>query len=295
MPAASASPVKDSPAEAIEKYGFHIFDQVLSVDEVGALRAAANRHFRTSGRRLPNGGVKQANATVEIPAINWLFHHPRVLECFRSALGSDSIMFTGHADVQKDVPGGWHKDDGTDPANPKDTGYFSQFAYDASDCKLYKMGLYLQAHDRNQGGLWVRDGSHRFNNTEKGADRYLGPRLGGALVFDVRISHSGQFKSRAPRVLLKAGKVLPSRLAQPAITRSRALVRALTGRERVACFFTFGLPNAFTIEFARNNMSRQLLLTPGTSPRLPDELANALRTAGVLLAQDHFGTDEFKS
>jgi hypothetical protein len=285
----------DQASVSLEKDGFFVFNDVFSNEELGGLRRAAEEHFKRAGRRLPGGGLKQANAAVEIPAIEWLFHHPRVLHCFREALGTDSIMFTSHADLQKDVPGGWHKDDGTSESSPDSPGYFSKFAYDADDCKVYKMAVYLESHDHDHAGLWVRDGSHRVKSYERGTPHYLGPRAGGVIIFDVRITHSGQFKSKLYRAMLKLGRFLPARVADPAFTKTRAFVRAVTNRQRIAYFFTFGVPNAYTIEFARNNILRQLSLTPGTNMRLPKNLKNELERAGVLLAEDHFNVDDLQT
>jgi hypothetical protein len=84
---------------------------ILSREETDRLRLAANRHFKNNGRAVLGGGVKQANAAVEVPEMSWLYYHPAILRSFRQALGTDAIMFTNHSDVQKNVLNGWHKDE----------------------------------------------------------------------------------------------------------------------------------------------------------------------------------------
>jgi hypothetical protein len=190
--------------------------------------------------------------------------------------------------VQKDVLGGWHKDDGTEEASPANTGYFSRHTYDLDDCKVYKMGVYLQDHDHDKTGLWVREGSHRLASFRAGEVQYTNMRAGDVIVFDVRITHSGQFKSLLERKLLVLSKHVPQRFFDWSFATARTAYRALRSRERIALFFTFGLPNQHTIEFARSNMRRQLRLTPGTSPRLPSAIRKAFESRGVVLAEDHF-------
>jgi hypothetical protein len=234
------------------------------------------------------GGQKQANAAVEVPAIQWLYFHPNVLSCFRQALGTDSIMFTSHADVQKDILGGWHKDDGTDAAAPDMTGYFSKFAYGIDDCKVYKMGIYLQDHQNDAAGLSVREGSHRTKSWSEGPVRYTGGPAGSVVVFDVRITHTGQLRTRLQRKLIDLASYLPKQYFEPAFAKARRSYRAAVGRERIAMFFTFGMPNEHTIEFATSNMRRQLKLEPGTNPKLPPNVRQAFESNHVLLAEDHF-------
>jgi ribosomal protein L16/L10AE len=279
-----------TPAQEIEEKGYVIFRNVLTAKEIDAARDAANRYFAThGGREVVGGGLKQANAAVEVPEVRWLYHHPAILRCFRQALGQDEIMFTQHSDVQKDILNGWHKDDGTDPARPQDPGYFQRFTYDLDDCKVYKAGVYFQDHEKDKNGLWVREGSHRIAGNDDGPVHYTGTKKGDVIIFDVRITHSGQFKSKLQRALIRASEKLPAKaLVERGLAESRRTLRKLLGRERVASFFTFGLPNQHTIEFARANMRRQIMLTPGTSPRLPEGLRKEFERVGVKTAEPYF-------
>jgi phytanoyl-CoA dioxygenase PhyH len=275
-------------AANLREKGYHVFHDVLNDAEIQRLRVACREHFKSKGRPVDGGGKKQANAAAEVPAIEWLFAHPRILACFRDALGTDTIMFTSHSDIQKDVLTGWHKDDGTQQSNPNETGYFAKFAYGADDCRVYKMGVYLQDHDKDTAGLTVREGSHHCKAIDDGAIHYTGSRAGSVVLFDVRITHSGQDKTRLQRRLTMASALLPKGSVDAMFAKTRMLYRTLVGRERIASFFTFGLPNDYTIEFSKNNMRRQLRLTPGTSPKLPASMREAFIKENVLLAEDHF-------
>src|SRR5205807_85753 len=99
------------------------------------------------------------------------------------------IMFTSHADLQKNVMGGWHKD--YDDSNRADFAEPSELSIvDCDDFAVYKFGLYLYDHQRDGGGLWVRDGSHR-RKENVGPIHDTAPRAGSIVVFDQRITHSG--------------------------------------------------------------------------------------------------------
>ena len=276
-----------TPARDILEKGYYVFENVLTNEEIDRLRQASREFFKSHGRAELGGGSKQANAAVEVPAIEWLFYHPRILQCFREALDTNTIMFTSHADVQKDRLGGWHKDDGTNPAQPDNLGYFSRFAYDADDCRVYKMGIYLQDHDHDNAGLWVREGSHRMKSVDDGRLVYTATKAGSVIVFDVRISHTGHLPSRMQAKLRNMSRSLPGgAVIDFAVRKTRLTYRRAIGRERMAIFFTFGIPNDYTLEFSRNNMLRQIRLTPGTDPKLPASLRQALERENVLLAED---------
>jgi hypothetical protein len=282
----------DTPQKHVSTLGYVVFRNVLTPEETNRLRQAGQRHFKRHGRPVLGGGMKQSNAVVEIPEMSWLFYHPAILRSFRQALGTDAIMFTNHSDLQKDVLNGWHKDDGTDGRDPNQVGYFPRFAYDADDCRVYKAGVYLEDHHLDHCGLWVREGSHLVKDHGIGAPVYTAPRCGDVVIFDVRVTHSGQFKTFLQRQVIKiAGYAPKPEAVERAFTRARRAYRTILGRERMASFFTFGLSNALTIEFAKSNMSRQIADTPGTNPFLPANIRREFEKAGVALAEDHFKSD----
>jgi len=272
-------------AEMMER-GFCVFNDVLSDAEITDLQSTIRWFFKLGGRKVDGGGKKIGNAVIEVPAINWLFHHPKILSCFRSALGSQAIMFTGSAGIQKDVFTSWHKDDGTDASRPDYPGYFSNFTYEVNECKVYRLGVYLQDHDCDEYGLSVREGSHRFKSLEDGPAYYTGARARSIIIFDARITHAGQLKSKVLGRLLDWSSSLKP--AKETVERVRALYRAAMGRERIAIFSSFGLPNTYTIEYARRIMEKELRLTGGVMSNLPLAFRRALNQNGVSLAQDHF-------
>ena len=144
--------------------------------------------------------------------------------CFRQALGTDKIMFTSHADMQRNRLTGWHKDDGTKENNPAEKGYFSEFAYDSDECKVYKAGVYLEDHDRDEAGLWVREGSHRMQSYKDGEVRYTGARAGSIVIFDVRVTHAGESSNRVLTRLFNTPSLAP------ATAKARRMYLSLIGR-----------------------------------------------------------------
>ncbi len=277
-------PDANEASRSVTEKGFYVFPNVFSDAEIKTLRKAAAQHFRSGGgRSVESGGLKQVNAAVEVPSIGWLFSHPGLLACERKALGSDSIMYTNHASLQKNVFGGWHKDDGTD-GSAANYGYFTRFAYDQDDCRVLTTAIYLEDHDRDAAGLWVREGSHHTRSLDEGTVHYLGARAGSVVIFDVRITHSGEFKSNWQARLSRHVR-LP--YFDAVFAGIRKAYRSVVGRDRHGIFFTFGLPNEYTINFAKYAMVKQLSFVQGSQPRLPTAVRKPLDAANVQLAEDH--------
>ena len=234
--------------------------------------------------------MKVSNAAVKVPGVAWVFHHPKVVACFREALGTDRICFTSHADVQMNVLGGWHKDDGTDVERPEHTGYFNQFTYDRDDCAVYKVGIYLYDHDQDRAGLSVRVGSHRVKAHDAGPAHYTAPRAGVHGCLRCADHSCGRVQGRNFLQLACCNYRRSCHMRSAGFPRAglprRKVYRSIIGRQRLAIFFTFGVPNEYTYEFAKSNMRRQLADEPDASRTLPPDVRKAFEDQGVLLAED---------
>lgn len=275
-------------AVSMREKGWYMFPNVLTPAEISKLQVTADNYLRDHGRPSQGGGQKQVNAAVEAPQIGWMLSHPAIINCMRQALGSQQIMYTNHASIQRNVFTGWHKDDGTD-WSAGNHGYFRDFPYAFDDCKVFSTGVYLQDHHRGRSGLWVREGSHRVREDNVGPVHYIGARAGSVVVFDCRITHAGDLKTPFQKKFLNA---MQHPLFQKGFATARTAYRKLVGRDRIGFFFTYGLPNEHTLRFAEHAMVKQTSFQKGSKPRLSAELHNAFVNQGVLLAEDHLWQDQ---
>lgn len=276
--------------QSIETDGYVIIKNLLSPHEMEGLNNILKAHFLCGGVSTPLG-LTQPNAAVEVPEINWLFYHPKILGVMRQLLGQEQIMFTSHCDLHCRTLSAWHKDDGM---TVMEGGYFGFPAYDKEDCKVYKVALYLQDHDRNKAGLTIRKASHKLPDINQGEEVYLKTKAGDIIIFDVRLTHVGQREGipvkflEKPNYLLKKGlnkifKISPQKSDQ----YLKQMYDYLFG-DRLSIFFTYGLPNEYTKNFAINNMKRQLEQNKNSNLFLSTETKKHFFENNVLLAEEYF-------
>jgi hypothetical protein len=239
-------------SDALIKDGFICVENVLSVKEIKKLRDSVKKYMETCELfSVTYKGKTQPNAAVKIPELSWIFAHPTILSTLRDIFGDTKIMFTSHCDIHSRTLSAWHKDDGMQVT---EGGYFEQSSYDSEDCRVYKVGIYLQDHNNNLGGLRIRRGSHRVSSLNEGEEVYLQTKAGDIVIFDVRLTHTGQTEVVPISWLLKPVKVL-RRIARKLgveFNRTDRLLKGLYDRiagDRLSIFFTFGSANEFTIKF----------------------------------------------
>ncbi len=282
----------DGLSDKIQRDGYVVVRGLLTEAEINRLRAIAEHHFERGGISV-SSGVMQPNAAVEVPELGWVFYHEKILNAFRKALGQQDIMFTSHCDVHSHVMVDWHKDDGT---GHTEGGYFGEPTYGVDECRVYKVGVYLQDHAWNTGGLWVRRGSHLTASTTKGHAQHLSTRKGDVVIFDVRLTHAGQ-----RHVMPLPGLEIPVWASQAAMNRVNRLMGTYDAGKlffkrvsdkvlgpKLSVFFTFGVPNDYTVEFSRSNMQRQLRQTHRVNYRVDPSLRLELEKREVTLAEDQF-------
>ncbi len=282
--------LNNNGTQLIKKHGFVVIHNVFSKKEIKSLRQNINYHFHQKGV-LANAGFTQPNAAVEVPQVSWVFYHPKILAVLRQLFEQDHMMFTSHCDIHSGTLSGWHKDDGT---IIMEGGYFGYPTYDREDCRVYKVALYLQDHYFNTGGLTVRKGSHQYPELDRGEELYVPTKAGDIIVFDVRLTHTGQ-RETIPVPILQQPLQLIQQLGHKLFKIPPAKVNQfykktydkLAGR-RLSIFFTYGLPNTYTINFAINNMKRQIQQDRNSHIFLAAEVRQKFLDSGTLLAEDYF-------
>lgn len=282
--------IKNTLTQQIKKDGFVLIRNLLSQDEIKQLRQKVKDYFNKKGVNL-NKGLTQPNAAVEFPEIASIFYHPKILQVMSQLLGEQQIMFTSHCDVHCKTLSGWHKDDGM---TVMDGGYFGDPAYKKEDCCVYKVAIYLQDHINNNAGLTVRKGSHKFPEVHKGEEVYLKTKAGDVVIFDVRLTHTGQRDAipiRSLKRTVNLGQKVLNKLKIADYSQSNQLFKRIydsISGERLSIFFTYGLDNEYTKNFAINNMKRQIQQNKNANIFLSPSAREQFKKHNILLAEDYF-------
>ncbi|RDH77715.1 hypothetical protein DVS77_15230 [Mycolicibacterium moriokaense] len=270
--------------QALDEDGIFVVRNALSQAEIGELRDILVRHLTMGGLRFSLGKT-QPNAAEMVPDLSFIFAHPRILAVVKQVLGETNVIFTGHCDIHMNMLSGWHKDSGENVPG----GYFTGPYMTSADCRVFKVAIYLQDSGRRDG-FTARLGSHRETVLRAGNKVRVQSRTGDIVVFDVRITHTGQLPDPVEKglkgVSLALNRGERDREDPVWVSRIKALYSKLIGRrDRLSLFFTFGAANSFTYDFARSNMSRQARegATIG-SAGLPSQLKDALEREGVQLS-----------
>ena len=270
--------------QALDDDGIFVVRNALSQAEIGELRDILLRHLPRRGLRFSLGKT-QPNAAEKVPDLAFIFAHPRILTVVKQVLGETNVVFTGHCDIHMNMLSGWHKDSGeTVPG-----GYFTGPYMTSADCRVFKVAIYLQDTGRRDS-FTARLGSHRETDLSIGKEISVQSRTGDIVVFDVRITHTGQlpdpFEKGLKGLSLALNRGQRHREDPAWVSRVKALYWKLIGRrDRLSVFFTFGAANTFTYDFARANMSRQARQGAACgSAGLPPKLRDALESEGVKLS-----------
>lgn len=269
---------------ALDRDGIFVVRNALSPAEVAELRSILMLELPKGGRRSGLGRVR-SNASVNVPELAFIFSNQRILNVIKQVLGENNVMFTGHCDIQMNMISGWHKDSGEGVPG----GYFSGPYMTSDECRVYKVGVYLQ--DTAPGdSLTARLGSHRETDMCVGPEVDVLSRAGDIVVFDVRITHAGQRPDPFEKGLARLSWILNrgrrDRQDPALVSRVKGAYCKITGRrDRLAVFFTYGARNNFTEDFAEANMNRQEREgSVNATMQMPPALSAALANEGVALS-----------
>jgi hypothetical protein len=280
----------DAVRGQLESEGYALLPGFLRASDIARLRDIVGSFFRGGNGVVFNLGKTQPNAAIELPELAFLFADPRVTGFFKALFEPEGALFTGHCDVHNSMVSNWHRDTGG-AGHP----YFEEPCF-TGECRVYKMAFYLQDHKDGQG-LTVRPGSHLRESNGAEQPVSLMTLAGDAIVFDVRIEHRGREPNLLERAIQRGARFAKRTLAklsgrpetpgQPTWTfRAREALDRMTGtRDRMSVFFTFGVDNRFSRQFARANMGRQLEQYANGRINYPESLTLPLSMAGVAIYQ----------
>ncbi len=228
--------------------GYAIIRNLLSRDQVNALRLTVTQHLKKNGD-YKYGGKFQLHAMYSVEDVAKILTVEPILDRLREITQPLAPILTGECDLMINTTSSWHNDVPHHPAS-RDGSIFSDESF-----RVYKIAFYLQ--DQGEDAvttLKVRPKSHLKGRNRSMPGRPIAVRAGDAIVFDVRIEHAGQLPTRTDRAMRK----LIERVGpffhldtQKAFTSTRAIIRRATGTpDRVAVFTTFGPAEAWTYSYA---------------------------------------------
>ena len=182
----------------------------------------------------------------------------------------------------RDSLNSWHKDDGTQGGKSK--GYFGEWTYGNSDCNIYRVAIYFQDHSKDSAGFSVIPGSHKKSPKEYQGDPVtLNTNVGDVIIFDPRLTHSGQ-KDVIPlnwnkknywiKNLLDLLRKIPL-LGKVIYSLIKIIYNKIYGT-KTAVFFSYGVKNEWTSKFSIANMKRQIELKKIKKTELPKETNNQI-------------------
>lgn len=284
--------------------GFWHVENVLDNQLLQKIRELGKIHSTISGVKK-HSGIRQPHALKLAPFICELFSSQKLKDSISEAINTTDWYVTNHADLHTNALSGWHKDDGMSYGNG---GYFKQKLYHIDDPNVFKVAIYLQDHLDFEDGLKVIPGSHRTEKIQSGIEQHMGVKQGDVIIFDTRLSHTGQISPIPKATSDKAKNVIknihPSILEikrkeideQSKMQELLSLFRKHAGT-RQSVFFTFAADSEWSKTFAIENMKRQLVELPSEcqSAFLPPRVRDTLKKYNVnIIDQKKFWQDQFQ-
>lgn len=251
-----------------ERDGYLIIPNLLTQDQIDALRESLYKHFNQA-YELEGLGKHQPNAAVEVPAISWIFGLPSIVSVFRQLFGQDELIFTGNCDAHMNMLSKWHKDT---------FGCFSEECFKRQNFKIYRAGIYLQDHVI-KAGLTVKTASHRSGSLTEGKSETLSTRAGDVVFFDMRLTHAGQFASSFEMLLMGASRRLHLNYGLTALrTRVRSFMRK---SDKLSIFFSYTVPSPDAEIFCRYETAAKMRRPTTNSVYLPESVLEGLTRSNV--------------
>jgi hypothetical protein len=255
---------KANPKDFFLEHGFFIWQNIFTPELLLELKQLTISHSRISGIKK-HFGIRQPHAFKFAPFILKIFAEEKMINSLNHFFNESEWFITNHADLHTNALSGWHKDDGMSYGNG---GYFNAPSYKVNDTQVYKVAIYMQDHDIFQDGLTVIPKSHHdVDITPKKSKLHLETRIGDVIIFDPRLSHTGQLHC-FPKPISDKGRMLIDNEnienniigTTPGCPNEKMIIdkyRNVMGF-RNSIFFTVASHSDLSHTFIINNMKRQL-------------------------------------
>jgi hypothetical protein len=273
--------------EQFARYGIFVLKEFIRRETRDELRSILERELarareRGAVRRMPTypkadfllGDVLSIR---DLARYQYIFFRRELLEVLQHVLETPELVYFGDSSVQYgEAARGFHKDN-VDRYDGTKSDWQSAYG-------LVRCGFYCQDHDRYSGGLKIRLASHDIPIHTRGRIVDIRTSYGDLVVWNMRLTHSGNNK----RLRLLHGLGLHPRL-------ERVLPEALARPEqlpRISSFCAFGRPGAHLDRYIEN-MNERSVDYKGyfQRARRAEEAASILSGTGVTLRRpnDYYG------
>ena len=196
---------------ALKEHGLTVLENVLTTEEIDSYRGLILDYFKDGKNRCK--GYGDGTQTIRPDAINVpyfesflnLLDNKKIMDVLWAAT-DNKLRWVHHFDVHLNFAGakGWHSDAQLWHIDDKEKGNF-EHDHLQDDYNVYRIAIYFADHQDNQGGLFVRPGSHL--NSHMTEEYYVGTEPGDIILFDARIKHmGGRYNGERPTVYAAIGK-----------------------------------------------------------------------------------------
>lgn len=273
----------NEPEVAVDQFwtdGFLQIRNVFTSEEIANYRNAI----------LSAGLDNVTGDLLSYPDLRSMVVNERLLNAVRKILDTEQLQYFGDSNVTVGSRG-YHKDnvDRTDPNGPD----WTQGRY-----TVVRVGIYLQDHSENSGGLNVRRGSHNAVQDGDYENVYLRSRIGDVVVWCLRTSHSGNGYMRR----FNMDKAVPpdwldlnryqgktrlkyklKRTAGRQLIHLRRLMIKPPQEARLGCFISYGTGDAHQQRFIECLKTRQYAIDRWAAQNYDDSVWQAAEDANLTL------------
>ena len=166
---------------ALKEHGLTVLENVLTTEEIDSYRGLILDYFKDGKNRCK--GYGDGTQTIRPDAINVpyfksflnLLDNKKIMDVLWAAT-DNKLRWVHHFDVHLNFAGakGWHSDAQLWHIDDKEKGNF-EHDHLQDDYNVYRIAIYFADHQDNQGGLFVRPGSHL--NSHMTEEYYVGTCL----------------------------------------------------------------------------------------------------------------------